>query len=49
MITVKVTKDDSYKERIREQCEDTLQCNIAIGFAEALKTWGYNNFEIMIG
>ena len=51
-ITVKATKDDQYKAQIKEQMgdtqEDKLQTNIAIGFAEALKELGHNNFEVVI-
>ena len=48
MLSIKVTEDDSYKKEIREKCDDELQANIAIGFAEALKKWGHKDFEIMI-
>ena len=52
MITVKVTKDDSYKAILKKEVDNSdstlLQYNIAVGFAEALKEWGYCDFEIMI-
>lgn len=48
MKPIKITHDNTYKEIIREQTKEPLMQNIAIGFAEALKELGHNNFEIII-
>jgi hypothetical protein len=47
MKPIKIT-NPKYKEIIREQTKEPLIQNIAIGFAEALKELGHNNFEIII-